>query len=141
MSTSQEIKAEGSKIEANTTGSSPAIPEQTRTGPVYWPAVDIFEDASAITLLADVPGVKASDVRIDLRENVLTLSGRVVRAESPGEVSVLREFEPGTYLRQFTLSEAIDQGKIDARLSDGVLRLKLPKQERAKPREITVRVD
>jgi len=52
-------------------------PEQTRTGPVYSPAVDIFENDNTITLLADMPGVKASDLEIDLRENVLTLSARV----------------------------------------------------------------
>jgi len=52
-------------------------PEQTRTGPVYSPAVDIFENDNTITLLADMPGVKASDLEIDLRENVLTLTGRV----------------------------------------------------------------
>ena len=46
-------------------------PEQTRTGPVYSPAVDIFENDNSITLLADMPGVKASDLEIDLRENVL----------------------------------------------------------------------
>ncbi len=50
-------------------------PEQTRTGPVYSPAVDIFENDNTITLLADMPGVKASDLEIDLRENVLTLTG------------------------------------------------------------------
>jgi HSP20 family molecular chaperone IbpA len=141
MSTSRDLKTDGAKIEPTTSGAAPGGPEQTRTGAVYWPQVDIFESANAITVLADMPGVKATDVRIDLRESVLTLSGRVARAESPVEVSVLREFEPGTYFRQFTLSEAIDQGKIDARLADGVLRLELPKQERAKPRQITVRAD
>jgi HSP20 family molecular chaperone IbpA len=108
---------------------------------VYWPAVDIFEDENAITVLADMPGVKAPHLKIDLRESVLTLSGRVTRTEEPTETSVLRELEPGTYFRQFTLSETIDQAKIDARLADGVLRLELPKQERARPRQISVRAD
>jgi HSP20 family molecular chaperone IbpA len=121
-------------------GAVPAIPEQTYPGPVYTPAVDIFESDDSISLLADMPGVKPSDLKIDLRENVLTLSGRVATDESAGESPVLRESAPGTYFRQFTLSEHIDQARIDARLTDGVLRLELPKQERAKPRQITVKV-
>jgi HSP20 family molecular chaperone IbpA len=121
---------------------SPAVstaPEQTRTGPVYSPAVDIFENDSSITLLADMPGVKPSDLAIDLRENVLTLSGRVTTAGTGKESNVLREYRPGTFFRQFTLSETIDQPKIDAQLTDGVLRLELPKVEKARPRQIMVR--
>jgi HSP20 family molecular chaperone IbpA len=116
-----------------------AVPEQTRTGPIYSPAVDIFESENAITVLADMPGVKASDLEIDLRENVLTLTGRVSAPGNVKESNVLREYRPGTFFRQFTLSEAIDQPKIDAQLNDGVLRLELPKVERARPRQITVR--
>jgi len=118
---------------------APAVPEQTRPGPVYTPAVDIFENDQAITVLADMPGVKAEDLKIDLRESVLTLSGHVMPREGPGEALVLREYRPGTFFRQFTLAESIDQSKIDARLTDGVLRLELPKVERAKPRQIMVR--
>ena len=117
----------------------PAIPEQTRPGPVYSPAVDIFENDDRISVLADMPGVRAKDLKIDLRENVLTLSGHVDTAEVPSEAHVLREYDTGTFFRQFTLSEVIDQGNIDAKLTDGVLRLELPKLERAKPRQITVR--
>jgi HSP20 family molecular chaperone IbpA len=121
------------------TSSVATTPEQTRTGPVYSPAVDIFENDNTITLLADMPGVKTSDLEIDLRENVLTLTGRVTPAGNATESNVLREYRPGTFFRQFTLSEAIDQPKIDAQLTDGVLRLELPKIEKARPRQITVR--
>jgi len=117
------------------------LPEQTRPGPVYTPAVDIFEHESAITVLADMPGVKARDLEIDLRENVLTLTGRVSRPELTGQAQVLREYEPGTFFRQFTLGSAIEQGKIDAKLADGVLRLELPKAEKARPRQISVRTE
>jgi HSP20 family protein len=117
----------------------PAVPEQTRPGVVYSPAVDIFENDSAITVLADLPGVNARDLKIDLRESVLTLTGRVTAPETSSEADVLREYQSGTFFRQFTLSETIDQTKIDAKLTDGVLRLELPKVERAKPRQIMVR--
>jgi HSP20 family protein len=116
-----------------------ARPEQTRSGTVYTPAVDIFENDSAITVLADMPGVKASDLRIDLRESVLTLTGRVSLLETSNELHVLREYEPGMFFRQFTVGEMIEQSKIDAQLRDGVLRLELPKAERARPRQIAVR--
>ena len=117
------------------------LPEQTRPGPVYSPAVDIFENDHSITVLADMPGVKAQDLKIDLRESVLTLIGRVTETESPKEMNVLREYETGTFFRQFTLSETIEQAKIDAKLTDGVLRLELPKVDRARPRQITIRTD
>lgn len=116
------------------------VPEQTRPGPLYSPSVDIFENEQALILLADMPGVKAADLKIDLRENVLTLSGRVSAPEKEREVDVAREYGWGTFFRQFTLAETIDQSKIDAQLVDGVLRLELPKVEKAKPRQISVRM-
>jgi len=102
--------------------------------------VDIFETENEITLLADMPGVKAEDVNIDLRENVLTLEGDAAPPENivSGE-DILKEYEVGKYYRQFTLSETIDQQKIDAGLNDGILRLTLPKVEKASPRKITVK--
>ena len=126
-------------VQKTETSTAATAPEQTRTGPVYSPAVDIFETDQSITLLADMPGVKAADLEIDLRENTLTLTGRVAAPGTAKESNVVREYRPGTFFRQFTLSEAIDQPKIDAQLTDGVLRLELPKVERAKPRQITVR--
>jgi HSP20 family protein len=117
----------------------PTVPEQTRPGPLYSPAVDIFENDNSITVLADMPGVKAEDLEVDLRESVLTLTGQVRAPETAKETDILREYRSGTFFRQFTLSETIDQAKIDAKLTDGVLRLELPKVETARPRQITVR--
>lgn len=131
MADSKEIKAWEKQEAAN-----PA--EQTRPGLVFTPAVDIFETELGITLLADLPGVKPEDLNIDLRENTLTLAGDIASAEQPGEERILVEYETGKYYRQFTLSEVIDQSKIDAKLSDGVLRLTLPKVEKATPRKIAV---
>ncbi len=115
---------------------SPA--EQTRPGLVFTPDVDIFETNTALTLLADMPGVLPEDLTIDLRDNVLTVTGAVKPFEGPGETDLLVEYEVGTYYRQFSLSEIIDQNKIDAELKDGVLRLSLPKVEKATPRKIQV---
>jgi len=106
---------------------------------VFTPAVDIFETEKDITLLADMPGVKAGDLNIDLRESVLTLDGDVKSPEGDVEKDVIREYRTGKYYRQFTLSQVIDQAKIDAVLKDGVLRLRLPKVEAAAPRKIAVK--
>ena len=130
-----ESKALQAKEKAEVT--TPA--EQTRPGLVFSPAVDIFETETEITLLADMPGVKAADLKIDLRESVLTLDGDVKPPEGDDEADIIREYDTGKYYRQFTLSQVIDQGKIDAEMKDGVLRLRLPKVEAATPRRITVK--
>ncbi len=116
---------------------SPA--EQTTPGLVFTPAVDIFETKSEITLLADMPGVKADDLTIDLRDNTLTLSADIAPVDKSNEEEILVEYETGRYYRQFTLGEMVNQENIDAKLNEGVLRLTLPKVEKATPKKITVR--
>jgi HSP20 family molecular chaperone IbpA len=113
--------------------------EQTKPGAVFTPQVDIFETEKEITLLADIPGVKSDRLNIDLRDDILTITGDVDPVDAAAEEAVLVEFETGRFYRQFTLSEVIDQNKIDAKLGDGVLRLTLPKVEKATPRKIAIK--
>lgn len=115
-----------------------ATAEQTRPGPVYRPPVDIVEDATGFTVLADLPGVKPSDLHVDLREGTLTIRGHC-ELGTGNEQEILREFEPGTWFRQFTLPDAVEQTRIDANLVNGVLRVRLPKIEAARPRRIQVK--
>jgi HSP20 family molecular chaperone IbpA len=112
--------------------------EQTKPGRFFTPDVDIFENDRALTLLADMPGVTPDRLTLDLRENTLTISGEVTPVMQTGENLLLFEYDTGTYYRQFSLSEIIDKNKIDAQLKDGVLRLSLPKVEKAAPRKIAV---
>lgn len=112
--------------------------EQTRPGAVYSPDVDIFESEKNITLLADMPGVATDNLSIDLRDDVLTLSGDAGEGGAASEEPIIVEYGVGKYYRQFTLSEVVDQSRITAELKDGVLRLVLPKVEKAAPRRITV---
>ncbi len=116
-----------------------ASPEQTSPGPYYTPAVDIYETDQAITLLADLPGVNTDGLTIDLRDNVLTMTGDIASFTSAQEEPLLIEYEVGKYFRQFTISDIIDQEKIEANLNDGVLKLTLPKAEKAQPRKVVIK--
>ena len=118
-----------------------ATMEATRPGVLLTPPVDIFEDPNAITVLADMPGVNPERLKIDLHEGVLTITGHADASEGPNEVTGVQEYRAGTFQRSFTLSEAIDQNQIRATLKHGVLRLRLPKAEQAKPRQIKIRTD
>jgi len=100
--------------------------------------VDIFESATELVLLADMPGVAIENVDIDLDNDQLTIRGSVPVEDDKGTV-LLREYSVGDYYRQFTLSNIIDRNKIEASMKDGVLKVVLPKAEAAKPRKITVR--
>jgi HSP20 family protein len=132
-----DSKAKEIQVKPKQEVTSPA--EQTKPGVVFTPSVDIFETDRELTLLADLPGVTAENLTIDLRENTLTLTGEVGPFERANEEDILIEYEIGKYYRQFSLSNVIDQSKINAKLTDGVLRLTLPKVEEAKPRKIEVR--
>jgi HSP20 family protein len=116
----------------------PTAGEGTRPGPVFVPAVDILEDPTGITIVADMPGVDGKNVDVDLKDNQLTITGRIDPVEGEKEVSLYKEFLYGDYIRQFTLSYVIDQNKITAKMEDGVLRLILPKVEKMKPQRIKV---
>jgi HSP20 family protein len=118
---------------------APAKVERVRPGRVFLPAVDIFETPEAITVLADMSGVTGDKVTVDIKENHLILSGEVEPPMGPGETMLVQEYYTGDFLREFHLGSIIDQGRIEATIKDGVLRLKLDKVEKAKPRKIEVK--
>jgi HSP20 family protein len=112
--------------------------EATRPGPVFVPPVDIFETETALTLLADMPGVTREGVTVDIDNAELTITGEVAARKEAGRRPLLEEYATGTFRRVFTLSERIDQERITASMEKGVLRLVLPKAERARRRRIEV---
>ena len=112
--------------------------EPTKPQKQFLPAVDIYETEQAVTVVAEMPGVAKDGVEINLEEGVLTMVGQRHNAEEKGNV-LLREYETGQYLRRFTVSEAIDQEKIEAVMANGILTLVLPKVAPAKPRRIEVK--
>lgn len=104
------------------------------------PPVDIFEDDSGITVLADLPGVSREQlgVRVDGDSLVIEATANAI-AVPQGMELVYSEAQFPSYRRQFTLSRELEPARIEATLKDGMLRLTIPKAEEAKPRRIEVR--
>ena len=127
------------ELQAKAKEEAPAKAERVRPGRVFLPAVDIFETPEVLSLVADMPGVAADKVTVDLKDNHLTISGEVAPAVGAGETMLEQEYFTGDYLREFQVGSMIDQGKIEATMTDGVLHLVLPKAEKAKPRKIEVK--
>ena len=102
------------------------------------PAVDVFEDASGITLLADMPGVPKDRLELKVEADTLSIEGQVVASTPEGLEAVYAEVRVPRYRRTFTLSRELDTSKVNASLKDGVLTLRIPKQAHAQPRRIEV---
>lgn len=111
--------------------------ELTHEGDFFTPAVDIYETPQEIIMKVDLPGVKSEDLDIDLSDDTLTIVGKVTEADSEGN-DLLVEYNVGHYYRSFLLTDVIDRGSISANLSDGMLRLKLPKAVKVAPRKIPI---
>jgi HSP20 family molecular chaperone IbpA len=112
-------------------------PAESNQRPVS-PAVDIFEDAGGITLLADMPGVSRERLDVKLDGDNLSVEGSV-ELDAPAEMRALwAEVNVPRFRRTFTLSRELDTGRIEANLKDGVLTLRVPKLAHAQPRRIEV---
>lgn len=111
--------------------------EFTREGLYFTPAVDILETETELTMLVDMPGVDNANVEIDLKDNVLSLLGKVPSAQEEGQ-ELLTEYRTGNYFRSFRLTDVVDQAGITASMTDGVLHLRLPKAAKAIPRKIPI---
>lgn len=112
--------------------------ETTRQGRTYRPDVDIYETSDALWLWADLPGVGDEQIEVRLADGVLSLEGQVVVDDYKDLNAVYTEYSVGNYLRRFSLSSDIDVGRIEARMTNGVLEVHLPKAEAAKPRKIAI---
>jgi HSP20 family protein len=102
------------------------------------PRVDVLEDDSGITLLADLPGVPKDRLELKVEGDTLWIEGVVAQALPERLEAVYAEVRVPRYRRAFTLSRELDSGRIDANLKDGVLKLRIPKQAHAQPRRIQV---
>jgi HSP20 family protein len=116
--------------------------QQARTEPVttILPPVDIFEDEAGFTLIADLPGVSKDQLVVRVTGDSLVIEGTATAPVTANMELLYGEVQNPQYRRSFTLSRELEPGKIEAKLSNGVLRLRIPKAEEAKPRRINVNV-
>jgi HSP20 family protein len=112
-------------------------PERVKQRFTIAPRVDVYENANELLLIADVPGAAQESVSIQLDKGQVTIEAS--RAEETSGKPLVAEYRPTDYARVFAVPQGIDASKIDAQLSGGVLRLRLPKSEALKPRRIEVR--
>ncbi|MDY0390251.1 Hsp20/alpha crystallin family protein [Desulfobulbus oligotrophicus] len=130
--TEQELKIQEKKA-AQLSG------EQTKNELYFAPHVDIYETDQEVIVIADMPGVVTDDLDLSLEDSILTIQGRRLPPAQSGRL-ILEEYETGHYLRRFTVAETIDQERIAASLTDGVLTVRLPKIQPLQPRKIEVQI-
>ncbi|RII26509.1 MAG: molecular chaperone [Geobacter sp.] len=114
--------------------------EETRSNERYIrPAVNIIEDEEGLVLTADIPGASKESLDVSVEKGILTISAPAQHSV-PG-TSAYREFELANYYRQFSIPESLNQEKAHADYVNGILTLRIPKAEVAKPKRIAVQVD
>ena len=108
----------------------------------WFPPCDILEDKDSLRIVAELPGIKPEDVKISLENNTLTIRGEKKQIADERVERVHRaERSYGAFERSFALPNTIDPERVDATFENGVLTITLPKVERARPREIAVKVN
>lgn len=112
----------------------------SRQEPALLPPVDVVEDATGITLYADLPGVPKDKLSLRVDGDQLTLEGDMALPLPQGMAASHAEVTLSRYRRTFTLSKELDADKVNAELANGVLRVRIPKAEHAQPRKISVQV-
>ncbi len=113
----------------------------TGKGDWYFPLYDIYETPDSFTILIDMPGVSTENITVDMHDNELVVNGEVSQEEYPDERVIYNEYNIGHYHRHFIIPDTINRDKIEAKMSDGVLSLILPKAEHVKPRKIAVKAE
>ncbi|HQR52686.1 MAG TPA: Hsp20/alpha crystallin family protein [Burkholderiales bacterium] len=104
------------------------------------PAVDVIEDSTGITLYADLPGVSKDGLNVHVEADTLTVEGALSVSVPEAMEASHAEVALPRYRRVFTLSKELDTEKVSAELNQGVLKLRIPKVEQAKPRRIEINV-
>jgi HSP20 family molecular chaperone IbpA len=127
--TTNELRKNGAGTASVT---APAVREATCT-----PRVDVLETGEELIVYADLPGVRPEDLELHWEDRQLVLHGRV-RAGEGGRRPLLREYGTRDFQRVFRVSEDVDPDRISAELKGGVLTLRLPRADHARPRKIPV---
>jgi len=114
--------------------------ESPRNDAALLPPTDVIEDASGITLYADMPGVPKDKLNLHVEADTLTIEGELSLDLPEGMESSHAEIGLPRYRRVFTLSRELDTSKVSAEFNQGVLKLRIPKAEHAQPRRIEIQV-
>ncbi len=115
--------------------------KESMTVAEWSPLVDITEDEKEYLIKAELPEVKKEDVKITVQDEVLSISGeRKYEKEEKGKKYHRVERAYGSFVRSFTLPEDADGTKVAAEYKDGVLKVHLPKSEKAKPKSVEIKV-
>lgn len=109
-------------------------------GSTMLPPVDVVEDASGITLYADLPGVPKDKLSVRVEADALTIEGEVILPLAANMEASHAEIHLPRYQRTFTLGQELDREKVAAEFKHGVLKLHIPKAEHAKPRKVEITV-
>lgn len=112
--------------------------ESTVATRAFLPVTDIFETDQSLTVVLEMPGVSKKDVEVGVENDVLTIEGRIDFSKYDGLQPLYTEYNIGNYSRSFQISSKVEQEGIRAEMKDGVIKLVLPKAEKAKPRRINV---
>ncbi|MED5619435.1 Hsp20/alpha crystallin family protein [Ideonella sp. BN130291] len=139
MSDRQEIRTTEQNQQPLASQQQPSQQQRERERALV-PRVDVYEDETGITLLADLPGVPKEQLELKVEGDTLQLDATVTPQTPDRLQPVYAEVRVARYRRAFTLSRELDTGRIDANLKDGVLTLRIPKHEHAQPRRIQVQV-
>jgi HSP20 family molecular chaperone IbpA len=126
---------------SETTASAPVAAPAPPKRWIRTPPIDIYESDDGLVLLADLPGVSANDLEVQVQDNKLTLFGRRQESLDEGTRVVHQEYPSADFLRSFILSEDVDHERISAHINDGVLEIRLPRAAKSAPRRIQVQTD
>ncbi|WP_119287686.1 Hsp20/alpha crystallin family protein [Azohydromonas sediminis] len=125
-------------VATTTASATPTTPR--RDEPALLPPVDVIEDATGITLYADLPGVPKDKLNLRVEGDTLSIDADLVLPLPQGMEASHAEVQLARYRRAFTLSKELDAAKVSAELTHGVLRVRIPKAEHAQPRRIEIQV-
>lgn len=136
-----ESKPESGQADSVTTNSRETAVKVPQERLFFTPPIDIYESDDGLVLEADLPGVSVESLELEVQDNKLTLFGRVAMSVPHEAVPIHQEYREGDFVRSFILSDEVDYNRITANMSNGVLKVTLPKAPQAEPRRIQVNAD
>jgi HSP20 family molecular chaperone IbpA len=136
----QEVNRQGQQAQESSRQDTSRSSVERRDAQAMTPRVDVLEDDSGITLIADMPGVSKESLEVNVENEALVIEGVISSATPQALEATYAEIRVPRYRRSFTLSRELDAGHIEAQLKDGVLKLRIPKHEQARPQRISVNV-